>query len=111
MKFYILSVLSCYSWQYSCTDLQTLLMQSLQHSLPVTNDENTVPTYQIIGLGFYTTPGGVTTTSGFYVDEVSVSSEKRNFAWENVRHFLCCYYDWIVKFFHMHSWRVQPMLL
>ena len=57
--------------------------------MPVANDENTVqPTYQIIGLGFYTTPGGtLATTSGFYVDEVSISSEKRNFAWENVRLF------------------------
>lgn len=80
---------SCCSWQYSCTDLQTLLMQSPHHSIPVANDDDTVqPTYQIIGLGFYTTPGGtVATTSGFYVDEVSISSEKRNFAWENVRIF------------------------
>lgn len=63
-------------------------MQSLQHSLPVTDDETTVqPTYHIIGLGFYTIPGGSTVeaTSGFYVDEVSISSEERHLAWENVR--------------------------
>ena len=96
----LLSVLSCYSWQYSCTDLQTLLMQSLQHSIPVTNDENTVqPTYQIIGLGFYSTPGDtLATTADFYVDEVSISSEKRNFAWENVRLFRNNNY-WILNFF------------
>jgi hypothetical protein len=67
-----------------------MLMQSPHHSMPVANDDSSVqPTYQIIGLGFYTTPGGtVAATSGFYVDEVSISSEKRNFAWENVRLFL-----------------------
>ena len=66
-------------------------MQSPHLSIPAANDDDTVqPTYQIIGLGFYTTPGGpVSTTSGlgFYVDEVSISSEKRNFAWEYVRLF------------------------
>ena len=58
-------------------------MQSLQHFVPDGN-ENSIPTYQIVGLGFYSNHGG-TNTIGFYIDEMSVSSEKRNFVWENVR--------------------------
>ena len=57
-------------------------MQSLQQSVPNMN-ENSASTYRIIGLGFYTNPGG-TRATGFYVDEVSISSEKRSFAWEYV---------------------------
>ena len=56
-----------------------MLMQSLEQSI----NEDSIPTYRVTGLGYYTSPGGSSTT-GFYVDEVSISSEKRNFVWENV---------------------------
>ena len=80
-------------------------MQSLQHSIPATSDENTVqPTYQIIGLGFYTTPGGtLANTPGFYIDELSISSEKRNFAWENVRLKFFSNDIIIIGNFHIHA--------
>lgn len=68
------------SWQNSCTDLQSLLTQSLQQSAP-SESEDSIPFYRIIGLGFYSR----TTTSGFYIDDVSLSSEKRDFVWEEVR--------------------------
>ena len=66
-----------------------MLMQSLQQSVPSGN-EDSIPTYRVTGLGYYTSPGGSSAT-GFYVDEVSISSEKRNFVWENVS--IHDYYD------------------
>ena len=54
-------------------------MQSLQQSAPSEN-EDSIPVYRIVGLGFYTT----TSAGGFHVDEVSISSEKRDFVWEEV---------------------------
>lgn len=56
----------------------------LGQQLSVDNeDTESVPEIRIVGLGFYTTPGG-TSATGFRVDEVSVSSERRTFIWEQV---------------------------
>ena len=49
---------------------------------PEDEDSNTASVHRILGMGFYTDPDPQ--QRGFYVDEVSFSSEERIVALENV---------------------------
>lgn len=66
-----------YRWHFACTDLQTMFSITLALKQDPENDDNTIQSTIVDGLGFYSSEGSA--PLGFHVDEVSFSSEMRLF--------------------------------
>ncbi len=75
-------LLSIPSWHYTCTDLQQLVETGLIAPVDEAEDESPTPQYRILGFGFFADPDPE--RRGFYVDEISFSSENRDFVVEEV---------------------------
>ena len=73
----MMATLSFPSWNFACADLERMLEENLE-----TNEGDSTPIHRILGLGFYADPDPQ--LRGFYVDEVSFSSEERVFYHETV---------------------------
>lgn len=73
-------MLQCCRWHFSCTDLLDMLTQTITLEQDPNNDGNTVQSMIVDGLGFYSREDSSTNLqSGFYIDEVSFASERRQF--------------------------------
>lgn len=82
-----------YRWHFACTDLERMLQQSASLTLAQDPEDNegTVQSIIIEGFGFYSEASSI--SRGFFVDEISFSSELRTFESQYVRCiFLFCYY-------------------
>ena len=66
-----------YRWHFVCTDLQTLFSITLSIEQDPVNDDNTVQSTIVDGLGFYAVEESA--PLGFYIDEISFASESREF--------------------------------
>ncbi len=75
------------SWHYACTDLQQLVETGLtaattEETNEVAESERSTPQYQILGFGFFADQDPQ--RRGFYIDELSFSSDLREFNPEEV---------------------------
>ena len=64
-------------WHFSCADLLEMLSSTLTIEQDPENDDNTIQSTIVDGLGFYSAQD--TAPQGFHIDEVSFSSEMRQF--------------------------------
>lgn len=73
----------CARWHFACTDLEEMLSASPIVVQDPDNDENTIQSIIVEGLGFHSSATD-SHSEGFYVDEISFSSENRLFEFEYV---------------------------